>query len=57
MRPKPGAPVATPLRWEELDDPKLSPQRWNIKTLFDRLDDIGGDPWADVRRHARALPR
>jgi bifunctional non-homologous end joining protein LigD len=57
VRPKPGAPVATPLRWEELDDPKLSPQRWNIKTLFDRLDDIGGDPWADVRRHARALPR
>ena len=57
VRPKPGAPVATPLRWEELDDPKLSPQRWNIKTLLHRLDDIGGDPWADVRRHARALPR
>ena len=57
VRPKPGAPVATPLHWEELDDPKLAPQRWNIKTLIDRLDDIGGDPWAVGRRHARALPR
>jgi bifunctional non-homologous end joining protein LigD len=56
-RPKPGAPVATPLHWDELSDPKLSPRRWSIKTLPDRLKDLGGDPWADLRRHARALPR
>jgi bifunctional non-homologous end joining protein LigD len=57
VRPKPGAPVATPLHWEELDDARLTPTRWTIENLFERLDKIGGDPWADVRRHAKALPR
>jgi bifunctional non-homologous end joining protein LigD len=56
-RPKPGAPVATPLHWDELADRHLAPDRWSIKTLFKRLDAIGGDPWAELRRHARALPR
>jgi bifunctional non-homologous end joining protein LigD len=56
-RPKPGAPVATPLHWDELGDRRLTPNRWTIKTLFKRLDQIGGDPWSDLRRHARALPR
>ena len=48
------APVATPLRWEELDDPELDPQGWTILTIPDRLE-VGGDPWADIARHARAL--
>ena len=57
VRPKPGAPVATPLHWDELSDRSLTPTRWTIETLFHRLDDLGGDPWGDLRRHARALPR
>jgi bifunctional non-homologous end joining protein LigD len=57
VRPKPTAPVATPLHRDELDDPKLTANRWTIKTLRKRLDGIGGDPWADLRRHARSLPR
>jgi bifunctional non-homologous end joining protein LigD len=56
-RPRPGAPVATPLEWDELADRELSPRKWSIKTLPRRLEELGGDPWADVRRHARALPR
>ena len=56
-RPKPGAPVATPLHWDELGDRRLTPDRWSIETLFKRLDAIGGDPWGELRRHARALPR
>jgi bifunctional non-homologous end joining protein LigD len=56
VRPKPGAPVATPLHWDELGDGKLRPNGWTIATLFRRLDQQG-DPWAGVRRHARALPR
>jgi bifunctional non-homologous end joining protein LigD len=56
-RPKPGAPVATPLNWGELEDDALTPQRWNIRSVLDRLEREGGDPWADLRRHARALPR
>jgi bifunctional non-homologous end joining protein LigD len=57
VRPKPGAPVATPLHWEELNDSKLKANRWNIGSLLHRLEREGGDPWADVRKHARALPR
>jgi bifunctional non-homologous end joining protein LigD len=56
VRAIPGAPVATPLAWEELSDPELHPRRWTLRTIPDRLADRG-DPWADIARHARALPR
>jgi bifunctional non-homologous end joining protein LigD len=45
------APVATPLRWDELDDRRLGAQRWTIETLPDRLAETG-DPWHDIARHA-----
>jgi bifunctional non-homologous end joining protein LigD len=56
-RPRPHAPVATPLRWEELEDPGLRPDGWTLRTIGERLDATGGDPWADIARAARALPR
>jgi bifunctional non-homologous end joining protein LigD len=56
-RPRPGAPVATPLRWEELADPALRPDGWTIRTVLARLDALGGDPWADINASARALPK
>jgi bifunctional non-homologous end joining protein LigD len=56
-RPRPGAPVATPLRWEELDDGALRPDGWTLQTVQARLDDLGGDPWKDITKSARALPR
>ncbi len=55
VRAKPNAPVATPLHWDELDDRRLDPQGWTIETLRARLDDVGGDPWSDIARHARAI--
>ncbi len=54
VRPLPTAPVATPLRWEELDDASLDPRGWTITTIGRRLAD-GGDPWRDIARHARAI--
>lgn len=45
LRPKPGAPVSTPLSWAELaglDDPR----ELNIVTVPDRLADP--DPWAGI---------
>jgi bifunctional non-homologous end joining protein LigD len=39
-RAKSGAPVSTPLRWEELRHP-VDPQAFNIKTVFDRLNKVG----------------
>jgi bifunctional non-homologous end joining protein LigD len=56
-RPRPGAPVATPLRWEELDDRALRPDAWTLRTVLDRVQELGGDPWADIGKAARALPR
>jgi bifunctional non-homologous end joining protein LigD len=49
------APVATPLRWDELGDRRLDPQGWTVKTIQDRLAE-GGDPWQAIARTARALP-
>ncbi|MCW2984219.1 MAG: ATP-dependent ligase [Conexibacter sp.] len=56
-RPRPHAPVATPLRWEELEDDALAPDAWTLRTVMDRLDALGGDPWAGIAASARALPR
>ena len=50
-----GAPVATPLVWEELSDPALSARSWTLRTVADRLAERG-DPWAGISDHAAALP-
>ncbi|MGH2371451.1 MAG: non-homologous end-joining DNA ligase, partial [Chloroflexota bacterium] len=41
VRPKRGAPVSAPVTWDELDDAGLRPDRWTLRTIFDRLDDVG----------------
>jgi bifunctional non-homologous end joining protein LigD len=57
-RARPGAPVATPVRWEELK-PALDPRRFTVRTVPRRLKALGADPWDgffDVRQSlARAL--
>ncbi|HEU4975128.1 MAG TPA: non-homologous end-joining DNA ligase [Baekduia sp.] len=55
-RPRPHAPVATPLRWDELHDDGLRPDGWTMRTLPERLA-AGGDPWADIQGAAATLPR
>jgi bifunctional non-homologous end joining protein LigD len=40
-RPSAGAPVSAPIEWDELDDPKLRPDRWTIRTIGDRIADRG----------------
>jgi len=41
LRPVPGAPVSAPIRWEELDDPGLRPDRYTIATIEARLAAVG----------------
>jgi len=55
IRAKPGAPVAAPLDWDEVDDPDLHPRRWTIRNIRPRIEQKG-DPWAGMARHARSLP-
>ena len=54
VRARKDAPVATPLRWEELDDRALRPDRWTVRTIAERLDDAG-DAWEGFRSAARPL--
>jgi bifunctional non-homologous end joining protein LigD len=55
VRALPGAPVATPLAWEELSDPDLSARAWTLRTVGERLAERG-DPWAGIAGHAATLP-
>ena len=37
LRPARGAPVSTPIHWEELDDKRLRPDRWNLSSIAQRV--------------------
>ncbi|GGZ05131.1 non-homologous end-joining DNA ligase [Streptomyces poonensis] len=52
VRARPGAPVATPFTWEQLDDPALGARRW---TVADAVDQARTDPWAGLANRGRAL--
>ncbi|MFI6034347.1 non-homologous end-joining DNA ligase [Streptomyces sp. NPDC051315] len=52
VRALPGAPVATPLTWEQLDDPGLGPRRW---TIADAVEQARTHPWSGVTGRGRAL--
>jgi bifunctional non-homologous end joining protein LigD len=54
VRARAGAPVATPLEWEELDDRRLRADRFTIRDISKRLAGQP-DPWANMSRHARSL--
>ena len=59
VRARPGAPVATPLSWEELEDPALRPGRFTLRTVPDRIREAGraGGPWAGLARRRPGLAR
>jgi bifunctional non-homologous end joining protein LigD len=58
VRARPGAPVATPLAWDELKDPGLTPGRFTLRTMGERLDRMeGSDPWAVMARSRYGLAR
>lgn len=54
VRARAGAPVAMPIRWEELGDRDLRPDRFTITSAWERLR-AEGDAWAQMARHAREL--
>jgi bifunctional non-homologous end joining protein LigD len=53
VRPLPHAPVATPLRWEEVE-PRLDPRAYNLRTVPARVAEVG-DLHAAVLRSRQSL--
>ncbi len=51
LRAKTGAPIATPVSWEELWDQKMYPQKFTVKNIMRRLGNKE-DPWKNINRHA-----
>jgi DNA ligase D-like protein (predicted polymerase) len=52
LRPKPGAPVSTPMTWDGLAEVK-DPADFNLLTVPEYLAD--GDPWSDMDQTAYSL--
>jgi bifunctional non-homologous end joining protein LigD len=56
VRARRGAPVATPLEWDELSARGLRADQFTLRDIPKRLA-ARGDPWAGLSRHARSLTR
>src|SRR5206468_9874035 len=55
-RARPGAPVAVPVFWDELDD--IEPNQFTVRNAFERLDALERDPWEKLGRiKPRVKPR
>ena len=54
-RPVPGAPVSMPIVWDELDDPDLRPDSWDIGNALERVT-RHGDPLAELIGVQQTLP-
>ncbi|HUH13006.1 MAG TPA: DNA ligase D [Longimicrobiales bacterium] len=52
-RARPGAPVSTPIAWDELD-PRRRPEH-GVRSLPERLAKLGADPWADMASVRQSL--
>jgi bifunctional non-homologous end joining protein LigD len=54
-RARPGAPVSTPLSWDELSE-DIGPNHYTLTNLQQRLDHLAKDPWAGFFSIEQALP-
>jgi bifunctional non-homologous end joining protein LigD len=55
MRARPGATVATPIAWDELDT--IVPSALDIETVPRRLGALAADPWADMATLRQSITR
>lgn len=54
VRAREGAPVATPLEWDELGGGEMGPRRYGVRNLFRRMAQRE-DPWKGMGRRGRGL--
>jgi bifunctional non-homologous end joining protein LigD len=55
VRARAGAPVSTPLHWSEVEDRKLLPERFTVRTVPARVE-RDGDPWGPLRGRSLRAP-
>jgi bifunctional non-homologous end joining protein LigD len=54
VRAKRGAPVSAPCSWGEVERGEVDPQTFALRTMPDRVAEVG-DLWGDMRRRGRSL--
>ena len=54
LRPLPGAPVSTPLYWEEAESMNIAPDAFSIYNIISRIEEIG-DIYYDVLSNKQTL--
>jgi bifunctional non-homologous end joining protein LigD len=55
LRARPGAPVSTPLTWDEVDDGRVQPSDFTLGSIPERLKNVG-DLFASVLDGSQELP-
>lgn len=55
VRPFKGAPVAAPISWDQLRDPKLNSRSFTVQNVRSHLGVLGEPPWHEMMRHACGL--
>ncbi len=55
LRARDGAPVAVPLRWDELGRIRR-PDAYDLRSALRRAASLDADPWADIKRCRQQLP-
>jgi bifunctional non-homologous end joining protein LigD len=56
VRPVATAGVSAPITWDELDDAELRPDRWDLRSMPERVATVG-DLFADALRFDQVLPK
>jgi bifunctional non-homologous end joining protein LigD len=54
VRARPGAPVATPLHWDEVGG-RMKPAKYHVGNVAKRLRGLHSDPWKQLRRTPQAI--
>src|SRR4029079_8804516 len=54
VRPKPGAPISAPCRWEEIEREAVGPRTFTLRTIADRVSEVG-DLWKDIEGRRTSL--
>jgi bifunctional non-homologous end joining protein LigD len=55
VRARPGAPVSTPVSWDEVERGRLRPEQFTLKTVPTRVKKLG-DLWAEALKVRQKLP-